>query len=151
MKIWLLLPVTLLTFAATALSDQLYDEAVAKILNETAVFSKDEMSQMRFTASFSSNYTQPMLEYALYNPSRDRAIRGIVVSIQSKDANSGREQSFDLFISMECGPLQCTYQQQTVPVLGEMAKQSPKALLKEVHYVVLQKAPEAKQEPSGSH
>ncbi len=145
MKIWLFLPMALLAFAATAICDQLYTDNIARILKDTPVFSQDELKQTIFSGTFlPPNYAPGSFQWALYNPSRNKSIQGIVVNVHGKDASSGQEQNIDLFILVECAPLQCTEGQPTFTALAELAKQSPTIVLKEVHYTSLQEASSAK-------
>ena len=132
----LLLPLIITAASTTALlGDPAYDAETVRILQKTPTFSKEEVQQMLFSASFAGRgYTPGTLQYALYNPSREKVIQGIVITIRSKDASSGQEQSVDLFIDANCGPLQCVGNQEIPSVLAEIEKKSPTLTLKEVHY-----------------
>lgn len=124
-------------YTASTVRAETSDQAAARLLKHTPVFSQEEMGRTRFSASFSTNYSVPMLEYAFYNPHRDRGIIGLVVTIQP-EKEGAQEPAFDLFISVECGPLQCRANQHSVPVLRmEQIKRSSSIVLKEVHYTPL--------------
>lgn len=134
MKRLLLSLFALLIFAAVAMGDEVRNAQTIQIL-KSPMFSKDEMKQMLFSASFLEGYAPGTIGYALYNPSRDKSIRGIVINIFRKDANTGQEHSVDLFIDVDCGPLQGVNNQESCAALATLSTGSSVLTLKEAHYL----------------
>ena len=103
-------------------------------LQRTPVFSTAELEQIRFDAAFDTSYAPGTIRYSLYNPFRDKRVRGIVVTVHARGTTIGQSPSIDLFIDASCGPLQCVNNQQMFGPLSEVAKTSNVIDLKEVHY-----------------
>ena len=139
MKRLLLSLLTFLVFANVAMADAEYDARIVHALR-LPTFSKEEEKQTLFSASFPEGYSPGTIAYAFYNPSRDKSIMGIVINISKKDVSTGQEQSVDLFIDVDCGPLQCLSNQETFTVLANLVKSTPAVTLKEVHYSKLTEA-----------
>ncbi len=104
------------------------------VLERTPILSMDELSQIRFDAALEPNYSPGTIGYTLYNPFRDKIIRGIVVTVHPRGTAINQSPNMDLFIDVSCGPLQCVNNQQTFGPLAEVAKNSNVIDLKEVHY-----------------
>ena len=125
MKTLLLFLTAAVVFATVAFGGPTSEAEGVKILQKTPTFSKEEMNQMLFSASFAGGgYAPGTIKLALYNPCRDKSIRGVVINIHGKDASSGQEQSIDLFIDLRCGPLQCAEDQASFTALAEAEKVS---------------------------
>ena len=110
------------------------DMDAAKVLQGTPVFSGDEMNEVRFEAAFETNSSPGTIRYSLYNPCRDKTIRGIVINVHSRGADPATSPNMDLFIDVNCGPLQCVNNQRIFGPVVEIAKSSSEIDLKEVHY-----------------
>lgn len=134
MKTLLLVLTAVTALATAAIGDAASNLRDVKTL-KLPMLSKDDLKQVLFSASFDGNYAGTPLRYQLHNPFRDKSIAGIVIGVQSKDA-AGQEQNIEVFVDMDCGPLQSADNNCHFFKSEEIAKRSPVIVLKEVHYVV---------------
>ncbi len=104
------------------------------ILNKFPTLSGDELKQIPFKASIPENYNPIGVSWELHNPFRDKAIAGIVLTIEYKTPSADTPTVLEVYIRAECGPLQSISGHDGFFNAEQAIKLSPIIKLKEVHY-----------------
>ncbi len=126
--------ITCLTLAQSAIGEEAVIPATV-ILNKYPVLNNDALKQILFSASLlGENYNPSGINWELHNPFRDKTIAGIVVTVEYKLPTSDKPTVLEVFIRVDCGPLQSASGREGCFKAEEAAKASPTIKLKEVHY-----------------
>lgn len=120
-----------LLMISAAVANEDYDLRVLKYPALTDV----ELKQVPFKASLPERDSPNGAYVSLHNPFRDKIVAGIVLEISYKKPSSDKPTVLELYLQMNCGPLQSAGNQLSFFEADEARKAGATITLKEVHYL----------------